>query len=159
MRTLLPLLALALVPAALAAQPPATAAAEAPIVAEARAFMEGYGEELRLGDRSALADRYDRNGAWRVGPARTEFQSWADIEANYRRRWAAPASFEWRGLAYEPAGPDAVVVVGRFLWWPPKAAERGKPLDYSYTALLLRRDGRLRIRVEDEAAAVPSSRR
>jgi hypothetical protein len=157
MRTfLLPLLALAPVPATAAVQP---SAAEAPIVAEARAFMAGYGQALLLGDRGAIAERYDREGAWRVGPAKTEFQSWADIDTRYRRRWSAPASFEWRDLAFEPAGPDAVVVVGRFLWWPLSKGERGKPLDYSYTALLVRRDGKLRIRVEDEAAAPPTGTR
>lgn len=155
---LLPLIALALVPAAAAAQPPATAAADAPIVAEARAFMAAYAQDLRMGVRDAVAARYDPNGAWRVGPAKTEFQSWADIDTRYRRRWAPPASFEWRDLAFEPVGPDAVVVVGRFLWWPQKKGERADPLDYSYTALLVRRNGKLRIRVEDEAAAPPAPR-
>ena len=153
MRNLLPLLALALTPAAAVAQPPATSAAEAPIVAQARTFMADYGRDLVTGDRDALAARYHPDGAWRVGPAKTEYQTWPEIERRYLRRWAAPSSFEWRDLAFEPAGPDAVVVVGRFLWWPQKQGERGQPLDYSYTSLLVRHAGQLRIRVEDEAAA------
>ena len=156
MRILLLALALAAAPAAAQPSPPATAAAEAPIVAEARAFMEAYAEDLRRGERGAIAERYDRSGAWRVGPRRTRFETWDQINASYRGRWEAPASFEWQTLAYEPAGPDAVVVVGRFFWWPQKARALEPPLDYSYTALLVRRDGKLRIRVEDEAAAAPA---
>lgn len=60
----------------------------------------------------------------------------------------APAAFEWQDLAYEPAGPDAVVVVGRFLWTDTAGAAAEA---YSYTALLRRQGGTLRIRVEDEA--------
>ncbi|HEX8572304.1 MAG TPA: hypothetical protein VF759_06100 [Allosphingosinicella sp.] len=152
------LLALALVPAAAAAQPPAAAAAEAPIVAEAREFMKRYGDDLWQGNRTAIAERYDRTGAWHVGPGRAELETWDKIALRYRRRWAPPASFEWRNLAYEPLGPDSVLVVGGFLWWPQKKAEQA-PLEYSYTGLLVRRDGQLRIRLENEAAAIPPSRR
>lgn len=69
----------------------------------------------------------------------------------YTTRWSPPASFEWRGLAYEPVGPDAVVVTGQFLW----GEASGAPLTFSYTGLLVRRDGRLRIRLEDEDPAPP----
>ena len=158
MRILFPLFAFALTPAAAAAQPPATAAAEAPIVAEARAFMERYAQDLTLGNRAAIAARYDRNGAWHVGPARVELETWDQINRRYRNRWAAPASFQWRDLAYEALGPDSVLVVGGFRWWPQKKADR-PPLDYSYTAVLVRRDGALKIRLENEATAAPRERR
>ena len=158
MRNLLPLLALALVPAAAAAQPPAPAAAEAPIIAEAREFMRRYGEDLVMGNRAAIAGRYDPAGAWHVGPARVELESWDQINRRYRGRWAPPSSFEWRDLAYEALGPDSVLVVGGFRWWPQKKADR-PPLDYSYTAVLVRRDGALKIRLENEATAAPRDRR
>lgn len=152
------LAALALVPAAAAAQPTATAAAEAPIIAEARAFMARYAEDLTLGNRAAIAARYDPAGAWHVGPARVEMESWDEINRRYRGRWAAPSSFEWRGLAYEQLGADSVLVVGGFNWWPQKKAEK-PPLEYSYTAVLVRRNGELKIRLENEATAAPRDRR
>jgi hypothetical protein len=158
MRTLFPLLALALVPAAATAQPPATTAAEAAIVAEARTFMAKYAEDLWQGNRAAIAARYDPTGAWHVGPGRAELESWDQINRRYRTRWAPPSSFQWRNLAYEPLGPDSVLVVGGFLWWPQKKADQ-PPLEYSYTGLLVRRDGQLRIRLENEATAAPRDRR
>jgi hypothetical protein len=158
MRTLLPLLAFALVPAAAAAQPPATTAADAAIVAEARVFMAKYAEDLWQGNRAAIAARYDPTGAWHVGPGRAELESWDQINRRYRGRWAPPASFQWRELAYEPLGPDSVLVVGGFDWWPQKKADQ-PPLQYSYTGLLVRRDGQLRIRLENEATAAPRDRR
>lgn len=158
MRKLLPLLALALMPAAAAAQPTATAAAEAPIIAEARAFMARYAEDLTMGNRAAIAARYDPNGAWHVGPARVAMESWDQINRRYRTRWAAPSSFQWRDLAFEVLGPDSVLVVGGFHWWPQKRADR-PPLEYSYTAVLVRRNGELKIRLENEATAAPRDRR
>jgi len=153
--------ALALTPAAAAAaaQPSAAAAAaETSILAEAKVFMARYAEDLWQGNRAAIAARYDSTGAWHVGPGRAELETWDKIDLRYRRRWSPPASFEWRDLAYEPLGPDSVLVVGRFLWWPQKKADK-PPLEYSYTGLLVRRSGQLRIRLENEAAALPPERR
>lgn len=149
---LLALLALALVPAAAPAQPPATVAAETPLVGQARAFMKSYADDLIQGNRAAVSARYDPSGAWHVGPTGAELESWEKIDSRYRRRWAPPSSFEWRGLAYEQVGPDTVLVVGGFNWWPLKKAD-APPLAYSYTALLVRRGGELKIRLENEATA------
>jgi Domain of unknown function (DUF4440) len=156
MRILLPLLALVLIAAPAPAQP-SNPAAEAAIVTEAKAFMARYAEDLWQGNRAAVAARYDPSGAWHVGPGRAELESWDKIDSRYRSRWAPPASFEWRDLAYEPLGPDSVLVVGRFLWWPQKKADK-PPLEYSYTGILVRRDGQLRIRLENEATALPRAR-
>ena len=122
MRILL-LAALALVPAAAPAQAPATVAAESPLVAQARAFMKSYGEDLVQGNRAAVAARYDPTGAWHVGPTGAELESWDKIDSRYRRRWSPPSSFEWQGLAFEQVGPDTVLVVGGFHWWPLKKAD------------------------------------
>ena len=154
MRCLLPLLALGLIAAPASAQPSTVAAAETPLVAEAKAFMARYADDLIQGNRAAVAARYDRNGAWHVGPTSAELESWDKIDNRYRRRWAPPSSFEWRGLAFEQVGPDSVLVVGGFNWWPLKKADAA-PLVYSYTALLVRRGGELKIRLENEATAAP----
>ncbi len=153
MRILLPLLALGLIAAPASAQPSAITA-EAPIVAEARPFMARYAEDLVQGNRAAVAARYDRNGAWHVGPTGAELESWDKIDRRYRRRWAPPSSFMWQNLAYEQVGPDTVLVVGGFHWWPLKKAD-APPIVYSYTALLVRRGGELKIRLENEATAAP----
>ncbi|HEX2764377.1 MAG TPA: hypothetical protein VHM92_11135 [Allosphingosinicella sp.] len=135
--------------------------AEAPIVGEARMFMARYAQDLLEGRRAELAGRYDRRGAWRVGPSKVVFEPWSTIEANYARRWSAPSSFEWQDLVYEPAGPDAVTVIGRFLWGPGPDG-RKPPVLFAYSALLVRQDGALRIRMEHESAAAepaPRARR
>jgi len=154
MRCFLPLLALGLIAAPASAQPATAVAAETPIVAEAKAFMVRYGEDLVQGNRAAVAARYDPSGAWHVGPTGAELESWNQIDLRYRRRWAPPSSFQWQGLAYEQVGPDTVLVVGGFHWWPLKKAD-APPLVYSYTALLVRRGGELKIRLENEATAAP----
>lgn len=111
--------------------------------------MEEYARELLTGDRAAIGARYDRTGAILVRDGQKSFVSHGDIVARYAGAgWSPPAAFEWQDLSYEPAGPDAVVVVGRFMW---TAAGGAEPLLVSYNALLRRQDGELRIRVEDEA--------
>jgi hypothetical protein len=66
----------------------------------------------------------------------------------YARSWQPPSSFDWQDLSYEPVGRDAILVVGRFAWGVGPAAP---PIAMSYTGLLRRRDGVLRIRLEDES--------
>lgn len=136
------------------APPPAgspTAYDPGALVREAETFMESYARDLRGGAREAIAARYDSRGAYFVGGGQSSLVPADSIRAQYATRWSPPASFEWRGLAYEPVGPDAVVVTGRFVW----GRASGAPLTFSYTGLLVRRDGRLRIRLEDEDPAPP----
>jgi hypothetical protein len=125
------------------------AADEVAAVAEAQAFMEGYARDLLAGDRAAIAARYDRRGAWRVGNGEKSFETWTAIRDFYAGpNWSPPASFAWRELEYQPIGRDAVVVVGLFDW----GAVAGRPpVTVSYTGLLVRQGGALRIRLEDES--------
>jgi hypothetical protein len=136
-------------PAAASGAASPSPAGSAALVAEAEAFMSAYAADLRAGARDRVAERYDPRGAWFMGQGRKAFVSPDSIRARYRGRWTPPASFEWRDLSYEVVGPDAVVVTGLFFW----GAGAGEPHRYSYTGLLLRRDGRLRIRLEDESGA------
>lgn len=130
-------------------------AAESP-VAEAQAFMAAYARELAAGDRAAIAARYDRRGSWVMGGGRKRFSTHAETVGVYAGPdWQPPAAFEWRDLSYEPLGPDAVAVVGIFLW---ARAAGQPPMTFSYTGLLVRQDGVLRIRIEDEDPA-PEPRR
>jgi hypothetical protein len=128
-------------------QTPATQrAASDALVSEARAFMESYAADLRAGRRDAIIARYDPRGAYLVGRGHKELVPMDSLVVSYRQRWQPPASFAWSDLSFEPAGPDAVVVTGLFDWGV--SAER--TMRFSYTGLLLRRDGRWMIRVEDE---------
>ena len=152
-RALAALVILTLIPACSYGPPPARAAdaaALAALVAEAQAFMASYAQDLIAGDRAAIAARYDRNGSWVVGNGRKMFSTAAETKAYYAgASWNPPAGFEWRDLSYEVAGPDSVVVVGTFVWKP---GSGGPDRIVSYTGLLVRQDGGLRIRVEDESA-------
>lgn len=134
---------------------PASASAASPeasqgqLCAAAVSFMSQYADDLRAGNRVAIAARYDRRGAWRVGDGVAQLDTWDRIAALYASdQWQPPAAFEWRDLAYELAGPESVVVVGRFAWTP---APGQAPLVFSYTALLVMQEGALRIRLEDES--------
>lgn len=125
-----------------------TQAAEAPVVREARAFMAVYARVLQAGDRAGITALYDRRGAHLQGFGGDRFGTHAQISSSYRDKWSPPKNFEWHDLRYDAISPDAVAVVGRFTWTPPQ----GDPMLASYTALLVRRDGALRIRVEHESA-------
>jgi hypothetical protein len=120
---------------------------EVPIDVDAREFMFGYAEDLRNGRRQSIIDRYDRRGAFRVGEGEKNLESWELIRAVYMTQWTPPSSFAWRDLTYEPAGNDAIIIVGLFDW----GLADGRRLTFSYTGFLVRQDGELRIRLEDES--------
>jgi hypothetical protein len=132
-----------------AAAPLTAQPAEPPVVAEARAFMISYAEALLAGDRAGIAARYDRRGTYFLGHGAKSFEEYPHIQGIYASDgWQPPFRFEWRDLSFEPVGADAVVIAGQFLWTPREGAQ---PLTFSYTAMLHRQDGVLRIRLEDES--------
>ncbi len=128
------------------------ASAPAPVgdlVREARWFMDAYAADIRAGNREALADRYDRRGAYFWANGTKELVPWETIREDYLAEWSPPADFDWQDLSFEPIPPDAVAVAGRFHWCEPEGVRQ-----LSYTALLVRQEGKLRIRLEDESEAV-----
>jgi hypothetical protein len=118
-----------------------------PIETEAREFMAGYAEDIRAGRRKSLVARYDPCGAYRVGEGHKIFETHAMIRASYETEWNPPRTFEWRDLSYEVIGESTVLVVGLFDW----GTRHGRTLAFSYTGILVRQDGGLRIRLEDES--------
>ena len=120
---------------------------EVPLDVDAREFMAGYADDLRHGRRESIVDRYDRRGAYRVGEGEKNLESWELIRAAYMTQWTPPARFAWRELSYEVVGDDAIIVVGLFDW----GLADGRSLTFSYTGLLVRSEGELRIRLEDES--------
>lgn len=134
----------------LAAVPAAAQDADSALVTEARAFMEGYGQDLAAARREDIAARYDRRGVQFMFNGERELVPWEALRQQYLTTWQPPAAFEWANLIFEPAGPDAVVVNGLFFW----TVRTGEPpMRFRYTALLVRQDGTLRIRLEDESMA------
>jgi hypothetical protein len=121
--------------------------ASLPVETEAEAFMSSYGDDIRKGRRKAIVDRYDRRGAYRVGEGEKALESWNLIQAAYLTQWSQPSSFAWRELSFETVNDDAVVVIGLFDW----GLADGRKLSFSYTALLVRQAGELKIRLEDES--------
>jgi hypothetical protein len=123
---------------------------EPAIVAEARTFMDGYAADLRSGARDALGNRYDPRGLYLSGEGRKALLPPEGVRAMYRGAgWQPPKGFEWVDLSYEPLGTDAVLVMGRFNW----EQQAGAPIRASYTGLLVRSNGQLRIRHEHESFA------
>jgi hypothetical protein len=121
------------------------------ITYDAQQFMETYARDLLAGDRAAIVARYDRTGAFLLGNGRKTFASYDSIVTRYAGAgWSPPAGFEWSDLSFEPVGTDAIVVAGRFRWIAKAGAA---PIIGSYSALLRRQNGVLRIRLEDESTA------
>ena len=120
------------------------------LVAEAQAFMESYATDLREGRRDAIIARYDPRGVYFMGHGQKRQVTLDGLEAIYHgNQWRPPVSFAWRDMSYEVVGPDAVVMAGLIDW----GLNAEVTMCISYTGLLLRRDGRWMIRLEDEDAA------
>ena len=123
--------------------------AQGKIEAEILKFFEEYGEDLRQHRKEAIAERYDRAGSWRMGAGRKVFTTFDEVKTLYTTKWTGPKSFAWRDLTVEVLSPDAAVVLGLFEWPNPA----GEVRTYSYTGVLVKREGKWRIRVEDENGA------
>ena len=118
-----------------------------------RAFYDEYADDLRQERRESIANRYDRRGAYLMGNGSKTLQTFEQIKDRYMTKWSAPVSFEWHDLSVEVISRDAAVVMARFEW----ATAAGKILNFSYTGVLVKQDGKWRIRVEDESTAPPKA--
>jgi len=116
---------------------------------EARAFMDAYARNLRNLDREAVIAGYDPAGVWFFSGGRGEWLTTRQIAEIYgSESWRPPADFAWKDLSFIPAGEDVVTVTGRFDWPRPDGGVQA----VAYHGLLVRIDGKWRIRVEDETA-------
>lgn len=116
----------------------------------ARTFMASYGDDIRNNDRNALGARYDPRGAHLQSGAGSEYLTADAIDAYYRDKWEGPLEFEWTQLSFEAVPPAAVMVVGGYRSRVPGQKELKT---HAYSALLVLRDGRLRIRTEHATVA------
>ncbi len=114
---------------------------------EARTFMAEYANELRTHNRPALGARYDVRGVHMVFSGQHSFMPQDSIAAMYQTNWTGPEFFEWRDLTYDVASLNSVLVMGQFQW---KSRSSEDTLSFAYTALLVHREDRLGIRLENE---------
>ena len=114
---------------------------------ELKAFYDSYAEDLRLGRREAIADRYDARGYYSVGNGAKTLVSFEDAKKRYMTRWTMPKAFDWKDLSFEILSPVTAAVVGQFDY----QAGSGEKATFSYSAVLNKQAGRWRIRIEDES--------
>jgi hypothetical protein len=117
---------------------------------EVRQFYEAYAEDLRQHRRDAIADRYDRRGVYLMGQGRKSLSTFEAVRTRYLNKWNGPKSFQWKDLSFEILSPEIAAVIGTFEW----QTTDGKILGFSYTGVLVKRDGQWRIRIEDESSAL-----
>jgi hypothetical protein len=114
-----------------------------------RSFYDGYADDLRQARREGIVDRYDRRGAYLMGNGSKRLQTFEQIKDVYMTKWSGPKSFEWKDLSVEVMSKDAAAVTARFEW----TTASGQILNFSYTGVLVKQDGKWRIRIEDESTA------
>ena len=112
------------------------------VEAEAKAFYEGYAEDLLKGDSTALRSRYHSDGTYLLGGGFLEFISSDSLKYKHygANNWSAPEEFEWHEMSYEALSNDVVSVVGKFSW------ERGV---LSYSGIIARDDDGLKLKLEN----------
>ena len=110
--------------------------------------MARYEQDLRDRNREAIIARYDPQGVFLLGDGSKAFWSRDSVASFYRSHWSGPEFFEFVNMTYDSLGPEALGVIGQFRW---KAADQPDTSLFSYTAILIRRDGRLYLRIENES--------
>ncbi len=117
------------------------------LTAEVQSFMASYADDLRTPNRERIVQRYHSNGAYLVFNGSKRFVTFDAIRDRYLGKWQPPTDFEWCDISVETISNDAAVVVAFFNWITTEGTEQ-----FSYSALLLRQNEELRIRLEDEAS-------
>ncbi|MBK9153213.1 MAG: DUF4440 domain-containing protein [Chloracidobacterium sp.] len=112
-----------------------------------REFFDSYAEDLRSHKREAIADRYDRRGVYLVGNGSKAFMPFEQLKDRYLTKWSGPKSFKWKDLSVDVISKNTAVVTGLFEWQD----QDGTTFNYSYTGLLIKQEGKWRIRLEDES--------
>lgn len=122
---------------------------KASIEKEIRAFYAAYDDDMQNSRGAALIDRYDPRGAYALGNGVKTFQTPEFLKRKYLS-FKAPKHFAWKALEVDVLTADTVAVLGLFEWQFPT----GPIHTYSYTGILVKRNGKWLIRVEDESRPV-----
>jgi hypothetical protein len=120
---------------------------ESALVKELRQFYDSYGEDLRKHRSEAIANRYDERGHFSLGNGAKRLVSFEEGRKRYTTQWTGPKGFTWKDLSFEITSSNSAAVVGLFEW----TSASGETDTFSYTAVLTKRSGQWRIRVEDES--------
>ena len=117
------------------------------LTAEVQSFMASYADDLSMSNRERIIQRYHSNGAYLVFDGSKRFVTFDAIQDRYLGEWQPPTDFEWCDISVETISIDAAVVVAFFNWSTAEDTQQ-----FSYSALLLRQNEELRIRLEDETS-------
>ncbi len=114
---------------------------------EIKQFYDSYAEDLRKHRPEAIANRYDSRGYFSLGNGSKRFISFDENKKRYATQWTGPKRFEWKDLSFEALSPTSAAVAGLFDW----TSASGTTDTFSYTAVLTKRSGEWKIRIEDES--------
>ena len=117
------------------------------LTAEVQSFLVSYAEDLRTPNRERIIQRYHSDGAYLLFNGSKSFVTFDEIQDRYLGGWQPPTDLQWCDISVETISNDAAVVVALFNWSTAEGTQQ-----FSYSALLLRQNGELRIRLEDEAS-------
>ena len=115
---------------------------------EVNEFLSSYTKDLVGHKKSELVDRFDPRGYYKLGNGIKRLYSFEDVREWLTNRWAGPESLSFRDVSIEVLSPSAALVAAIMEW----GNENGSKEIYSYTGLLIKHEGKWRIRLEDESA-------
>ncbi len=139
------------------ATPAASSAAAAatptlPIATQAKAFMDDYARDLTTGNKESIIARYHPQGVFILAEGLDDLMKPRQLGEFYRTQWQKPYAMEWKGLRFRTLSSETILIDGGFTSQP----AAGKPAQYfSYIAVLIRENGKLRIRSEIEFPETP----
>lgn len=110
-------------------------------------FMADYARLLLAHDREALIRLYSPRGTLVIGDGLDDVATLEQTADIYRNHWTGPTAFAWRDLGYRHVHPGVVLVNGAFDWTNPQFPRGAR---FNYSAVLVREDGRWKIRGEVE---------
>lgn len=118
-----------------------------PIATDAQAFMDAYARDLVAGNKDAIIARYHPQGVFILAEGIDDLMKSRQLAEFYRTQWQKPHAFTWKGLRFRPLSSETILIDGGF----ETQATADKPAQYfSYLAVLIRENGKLRIRSEIE---------
>lgn len=124
----------------------------ADLTVSAASLYRQYGDALKAGRRSAIADFYHPQGALIVFNGVPRRQSRDELRQQYLTFWSPPDFFEWEGLTFDSISTSQVIVTGGFRW---KSAGQPDTARFIYAAVVAAVDSGMAIVFEHETVRPP----